>query len=89
MMKINNEPENKVVITTNFVVENNSTIVSVFYDEDGDWQFFGNEDVSEENAFLISVKQILSIDSTLNTLPNIRKGQTVIRNNINSPWEII
>jgi hypothetical protein len=39
-MKINNEPENKAVITTKFVVENNSTIVSVFYDEDGDWQFF-------------------------------------------------
>lgn len=51
--------------------------------------FFGNEDVSEKDAFVISVKQILSIDPTLNTMPDIQQGQTVMRNNINSPWKII
>lgn len=42
-MKITEENKNKSAITTKYVVNNNSIIVSVFYDEDGDWQFLGEE----------------------------------------------
>jgi hypothetical protein len=88
-MKLINEPEGKAIITTKYVVENNSTIISIYYDEDGDWQFFGSEDVTEKDAFIISVKQILNIDRTLKYMPDIKPGQTIIRKNINSPWKIM
>ena len=52
-MKIIEENKNKSAITTKYVVNNNSIIVSVFYDEDGDWQFFGKEEVSEEDAIVV------------------------------------
>ena len=88
-MKLIREPENKAVITTKYVVENNSTITSVHYDEDGDWQFFGNEYITEDDAVVVSVKQILNIDATLNDIPEIHRGQIAIRTNKNSLWVLI
>jgi hypothetical protein len=88
-MKLIKESENKAVITTRFVVENNSTITYVSYDDDGDWQFFGNEDITENDALVISIKQILDIDQSLKDIPEIQEGQNVTRNDINSPWQII
>lgn len=38
-MKIIEESKTKSAITTKYVVNNNSIIVSVFYDEDGDCNF--------------------------------------------------
>lgn len=87
-MKITQEEKLKTVITTRFVLENNSPIVSVFYDEDGDWQFFGSEEVTEEDARVVSIQQILNIDNSLAALPEIVKGQSAFRNDKNSVWEI-
>ncbi|TNH03600.1 hypothetical protein FIA56_11995 [Testudinibacter sp. TR-2022] len=87
-MKITQENILKKAITTRFVLENNSNIVSVFYDEDGDWQFFGNEEVTEEDARIVSIQHILDIDNSLTTLPEILRGQSAFRNDKNSAWKI-
>ena len=87
-MELIKEAENKAVITTKYIVENQSTITSIYYDEDGDWQFFGDEDVTEKDAFVVSIKQILNIDPTLKNIPEIQPGQTIIRSNKNSLWQI-
>jgi hypothetical protein len=73
-MKLAEEIKNKTVITTKYVVNNNSPILSVFYDEDGDWQFFGKEEVGEDDACIVSVQQILETDKTLANIPDLSKG---------------
>lgn len=87
-MNIKDENPQVEVITTKFVLENQSPIVSVFYDEDGEWQFFGIEEVDETDARVVSMKQILEMDKSLHFLPNLQKGQNAYRENRNESWVI-
>ena len=87
-MKLIEENTGKTVITTKYVVNDNSPIVSVFFDEDGDWQFFSEEDVCEDDAYIVSIQQILEIDNTLANIPSLEKGQSAFRKDKNSEWEI-
>ena len=87
-MKLVEEIKNKAVITTKYVMNDNSPIVSVFYDEDGDWQFWGKEDFRIIDACVLSVQQILDIDETLALIPNLLEGQSAFRKDKNSLWEI-
>ncbi|PWW15289.1 hypothetical protein [Chryseobacterium sp. AG844] len=78
---------NEAVITTRFVLENNSTIVSVFRDEDGDWQFFGKEEnISEGDAKVVSLEEILQIDPTLKELLDINNGSHAHRESKEDDW---
>lgn len=87
-MKIIEENKNKSAITTKYVVNNNSIIVSVFYDEDGDWQFFGEEEVSEEDAIVVSIQEMIDIDKSLVNLPDLKEGESAYRKNKESIWLI-
>lgn len=87
-MKITEENKNKSAITTKYVVNNNSIIVSVFYDEDGDWQFFGKEEVSEEDAIVVSIQEMIDIDKSLVNLPDLKEGESAYRKNKESIWLI-
>lgn len=85
-MKLINEENNKAVITTKHVMRDKSPIVYVSYDEDGDWQFFGIEDITTEDAAVISVSQILALCPALSELPDMKQGTAVYRENENSEW---
>ncbi len=85
-MKITDEKPNKACLTTKYVMYDDSPIISVYYDDDGDWQFLGKEEVGEEDAFVLSIEQILEHDPTLKDLPNLNIGQSAYRDNFNSPW---
>mgnify|MGYP001790296391 FL=1 len=87
-MKRIEENKNKSAITTKYVVNNNSIIVSVFYDEDGDWQFFGKEEVSEEDAIVVSIQEMIDIDKSLVNLPDLKEGESAYRKNKESIWLI-
>ncbi len=87
-MKLTDEDKNLAVFTTKYILENSSLITDVYYDEDGDWQFFSIEEVTEEDAKIIGVSEILELDSTLSNLPNLEKGQSAHRTDKNSEWII-
>ena len=87
-MKIIEENKNKSAITTKYVVNNNSIIVSIFYDEDGDWQFLGEEEVSEEDAIVVSIQEMIDIDKSLVNLPDLKEGESAYRKNKESIWLI-
>lgn len=87
-MKITEENKNKSAITTKYVVNNNSIIVSVFYDEDGDWQFLGEEEVSEEDAIVVSIQEMIDINKSLVNLPDLKEGESAYRKNKESIWLI-
>lgn len=87
-MKPIDEKHTKAVLTTRYVVKNNSPIVNVIYDEDGDWQFLGKEEIDESDAIVISMEEMIRHDGTLCSVPELEYGQSVVRKNIHSPWWI-
>ena len=56
---------NKTVYTTLSVLDEIESIHFVIHDEDGDWHFMPNRAVSDGDAALASLKQILEIDATI------------------------
>ena len=87
-MKLADELPDKAVITTHYVLSTGSAITYVSYDEDGDWQFFGNEDVEEKDARVMSVKQIIDLDPTLKDLPDMQPSQSASRMDVESKWVV-
>ncbi len=87
-MKPIDENRNKAVLTTRYVVKNNSSVVTVIYDEDGDWQFLGAEEIDESDAVVLSMKEMIKHDDTLYNIPELKCGQSAVRENIHSPWRI-
>lgn len=79
---------NKAVITTRYVVNNQSDILSIYHDLEDDWQFMGKEDVSEDDAMVLSIGQILEIDSSVKDVLNIGLGYSAHRNTKNDTWKI-
>ncbi|WP_024467449.1 hypothetical protein [Treponema pedis] len=76
------------MLTTRYVIKNNSPVVNVIYDEDDDWQFLGAEEIDESNAVVLSMKEMIKHDSTLYTVPELEYGRSAVRENIHSLWRI-
>lgn len=76
------------VFTTRHVINRNSDILHVYHDEDGDWQFFGPEEIDEADAAIVTMREILEIDSSLTTILNIKTGSHAHRNSRGEKWVI-
>lgn len=86
MNKIN---YNIYVFTTKYVIKRGSPIVRVLHDEDGDWQFLGNEDnLQETDAMVVSLREIIEFDETLSKIIDLPIGKQAIRNSIGDDWNI-
>jgi hypothetical protein len=89
-MKLKEEQKNKPVLTTSYVLTSGSPVTFVLYDEDGDWQLFGDDEVAEaENAYLVSVEEILEMDPALRKLPDLQPGQAATRDKDGTRWVIV
>ncbi|GAB6009421.1 hypothetical protein [Dysgonomonas reticulitermitis] len=89
-MKLKEESKNKSILTTSYVLTNGSPVTFVFYDEDGDWQLFGNDEVVEdEDAYLVSVEEMLEMEPALRKLPDMQPGQAVVREKDSTRWSFI
>lgn len=53
---------------------------------DGDWQFFGEESVTEEEAAVLSLKEIMEMDPTIQKVLDIPKGTEAQRKSISDNW---
>ena len=88
-MKLKEEPKSKLILTTSYVLTNDSPITFVLYDEDGDWQLFGEDEVSEdEDAYTVSVDEILEMQPILRKLPDMKPGEAVVREADGTRWFI-
>ncbi|MDH6308434.1 hypothetical protein M2451_000745 [Dysgonomonas sp. PFB1-18] len=86
-MKLKEESKNKPVLTTSYVLTNGSPVTFVLYDEDGDWQLFGEEEINEdEDAYLVSIEEMLEMEPALRKLPDMQPGQAVIREKESTRW---
>lgn len=89
-MKLKEEPKNKSILTTSHVLTSGSPVTFVLYDEEGDWQLFGEEEMDEdEDAYLVSVEEILEIEPALRKLPDMQFGQAVVREKDSTRWYFV
>lgn len=86
-MKIENDQPNKAVITSRNIAFNKSLISHVYYDEDGDWQFFDGITIKEDDAIVVSIQQILALDPTLLSLPEMEVSESVTRSSLADSWK--
>ena len=78
---------NQYVITTKYVINNNSPIIRVMHEEDGDWQFLGKEEnLSESDAYVLSLGEILCLDKTLQDLLSLPLGKQAYRTSPKDNW---
>lgn len=78
---------NQYVITTKYVINNNSPIIRVIHEKDGAWQFLGKEEnLSESDAFVLSLEEILCLDNTLQDVLSLPLGKQAYRTSPKDNW---
>lgn len=81
------DAENKAIFTCNHVTDLKSPILYASHDNDGDWQFLcGQDDHTEKNAKIISLKNAVELDTTLNQLFEMPIGVGAERNAVGEKW---
>ena len=76
----------KPVLTTRQILNGEDFIAVVVYDEEGDWQALGAADFTDDDIDVVSVEEILALDDSLTTLPDMQLGEVVERDSVVSPW---
>lgn len=80
---------NTAVFTTKYVLKGGSPVLYVYHnEEDGAWEFFGMESITEENARIISLEEIINIDNSILQLADMPLGYYAHRENNKSKWII-
>ena len=78
----------KPVITTLQILDGEDDIVCITFDAEGDWEALGNLDIDDDDLEAVSVEDIRNLDPSVDTMPDIAPGQSVIRLSKGSPWTI-
>lgn len=61
----------------------------VFHDEeDGTWQFLDGGKICKEDAMIISLKEMIEIDPSIQQLAEMETGYFAVHENTDSEWEI-
>ena len=66
------DPQNTAVITSRRILSKINGILEVWHDaDDGMWQFLDGNEIHEGDAVMVSLKEIVTIDSSVNLLSNL------------------
>jgi hypothetical protein len=81
------DPENVAAITIDKIMKRQSPILYVKHDaDDGMWQFLDGGEVKEEEARILSLKEMVNIDPSLIQLSDLPLGWIAWRDNQDSHW---
>ncbi len=81
------DPPNVAVFSSGEIVTSGKPILFVSHDEDdGAWQFNCEDHLSFDNVIVVSLKNIIDIDETVNALSDLPVGWIAWRDSKNSPW---
>ncbi|AWV89773.1 hypothetical protein [Bradymonas sediminis] len=86
-MQILDDNKTKGVLTTKSIAAQTTDITHVTLDDEGDWQFLGDGDFDASDLLILPLGQIIELDKTLGTLPNIRRKETYIRKKKSAKWQ--
>jgi hypothetical protein len=82
------DKQNVMVITTKSIVINGNPILYISHDEeDGMWQFHDGTEANEEDGTVISLKEMLELDTSISEIADLPCGWYAWRNNINDTWK--
>jgi hypothetical protein len=80
------DPENLAVITLKQILAREQAILLVTHDEDGDWQFLDGQSVSEEDAAVVSLRNMTRLDPSIDELANLPRGWRASRRSPDGLW---
>ena len=78
--------KNKVVFTEKRILDNKAVIRLVIHDEEDDWQFLTGDEVDESSSAILSMEQILSLDSSVENVLHINEGYAATRAKAEGEW---
>jgi hypothetical protein len=82
------DPKNVAVLISGSVLRGDSAILHVRHDDDdGGWQFHGGGELSEDDAKLVSLHQVILLDPSLRELADLPLGWTANRDSNAAPWK--
>ncbi len=87
-MAINYNLDN-TVLTSKYVISDKSTIVYVAHHDDETWEFWGKETIDESEIVVVSLRNIVEIDSTVLEIVDLPQGFNAIRTSALDKWEIV
>jgi hypothetical protein len=79
-------PRTCAAFTMRQVVDGKEPILRVVHDDDGDWQFIGASDASEEDAAIVGLGSIYDLDPSIGELADLPPGWQAIRDRRDGPW---
>lgn len=79
---------NTACFTCRHVLEEDKPILYVSHDEDGYWQFLCGGNHTEEDARVVSLASILSIDETISDLAGLDYGEYAEAERDTSDWTV-
>jgi hypothetical protein len=80
------DPENVAVITTKSILQGAGVLYVSHDEEDGAWQFLDGQSVSEADAAVVSLREIVEMDNSLMQLADLPLGWIAWRENKTQPW---
>lgn len=80
------EPKNLTTFTTKHWLNEGKPILRVVHDEDGDWQFLTNDEITTENSIIVALEQLVLSDETLNEIFDLEYGEEAERDFIGDKW---
>ena len=85
-MKFSDYPADKPVVTTTFVTEKYSPLISIVIDSEGDIEALSADEAEMEEAVIITLEQLATIDPSVKTIANMNSGSSFIKNLDTSTW---
>jgi hypothetical protein len=81
------DPPNVAVYTTEDVATGQDWIAYVTHDEDdGAWQFIGHREATEEEARIVALKTIVTLDKSVAELHDLPLGWVASRSSPQDEW---
>ncbi|HYF64692.1 MAG TPA: hypothetical protein VD886_17840 [Herpetosiphonaceae bacterium] len=83
------DPPNVATLTLRRIVQGDAPIRFVTHDDDdGMWQFLDGEEVSEDEAILVGLAEIVAHDPTVAQLADLPLGWYAVRDSVQDQWEL-
>lgn len=83
------QAENVACFTLRQILKDGAPILYVTHDaDDHGWQFLTSEHISMADAAIVSMREIIELDSTLLEIGDMPPGHSARRKAVGEPWEI-
>jgi hypothetical protein len=79
-------PPSTLVVTQRVVIQKKQPILFVVHNDEGEWQFLAEETMQLDPVVVLSIRDLVDIDSTVTDLAYLKRGWKAWRTDKASPW---